>query len=101
MVHLELEKMGAQLIEHQRQQEELLRIDPAKINSENKVRSGSLVQTSNGWYYIGIPWGKLMVGTEVCFVISPISPIGKLMIGKSAGESFSWNKQIIEVKQIL
>ena len=90
-VHLELEKMGKQMQEHNRKCEELERFNPSKLESNTHVRSGSLVETSEGWFYIITSLGKLTTESGDCFVVSASSPIGAALLGKQAGEVFQWN----------
>ena len=92
-VHLELENMGKQMQEHNRKCEELERFNPTKLVSNNQVRSGSLVETSEGWFYIITSFGKLTLPSGDCFIISAASPIGQALHGKRVGEAFSWNLQ--------
>ena len=90
-VHLELEKMGKQMQEHNRKCEELERFNPSKLEVNNHVRSGSLVETSEGWFYIITSIGKIATPSGDCFIISAVSPIGLALLGKQAGEAFQWN----------
>lgn len=64
------------------------------------VRNGSLVYTSKGIFYISISAGQIKVEDQLVFAISSASPIGKLMIGKKVGESFSFNQSDYTVKKI-
>jgi hypothetical protein len=90
-VHLELEKMGKQMQEHKRKCEELERFNPSKLESNDHVRSGSLVETSAGWFYIITSFGKLTTPSGDCFIISAASPIGQALFGKKIGEAFQWS----------
>ena len=90
-VHLELEKIGKQMQEHNRKCEELERFNPSKLESNTHVRSGSLVETSEGWFYIITSLGKLTTESGDCFVVSASSPIGAALLGKQEGEVFQWN----------
>ena len=92
-VHLELEKMGKQMQEHNRKVEEVERFHPSKISSTSEVRSGSLVETNTGWFYVITSLGKLTTQAGDCFVISAASPIGQALLGKKVGEAFRWNLQ--------
>ena len=92
-VHLELEKIGKQMQEHNRKCEELERFNPSKLESNTHVRSGSLVETSEGWFYIITSLGKLTTESGDCFVVSASSPIGAALLGKQEGEVFQWNLQ--------
>jgi len=92
-VHLELEKMGKQMQEHNRRSEEMERFNPSKISISQEVRAGSLVETNSGWFYIITSLGKLTLETGDCYIISAASPIGSALLGKQAGEVFHWNLQ--------
>ncbi|SDZ91312.1 3-oxoacyl-ACP synthase [Pedobacter hartonius] len=65
------------------------------------VRNGSLVNTSKGMFYISISAGQLNVEDRQVFAISAASPIGNLLIGKKAGESFSFNQNEYTIQDIL
>lgn len=64
------------------------------------VRNGSLVYTSKGIFYISISAGQIKVEDQLVFAISSASPIGKLMIGKKRGESFSFNQSDYTIEDI-
>ena len=68
--------------------------------SGDTVRNGSLVYTSKGIFYISISAGQLHVDEKLVFAISAASPIGQLLIGKKAGESFSFNQNDYTIKGI-
>jgi transcription elongation GreA/GreB family factor len=99
-VHLELEKMGKQMQEHNRRSEELERFNPAKISATQEVRAGSLVETNSGWFYIITSLGKLTTPSSDCYIISAASPIGQALLGKQVGEDFQWNGRTGKVVQI-
>jgi transcription elongation GreA/GreB family factor len=99
-VHLELEKMGKQMQEHNRRSEEVERFNPSKISISQEVRFGSLVETNAGWFYIITSLGKLTTQSGDCYIISAASPIGQALLGKQAGEDFQWNGRKGEVVSI-
>lgn len=99
-VHLELEKMGKQMQEHNRKCEELERFNPSKLESNNHVRSGSLVETNSGWFYIITSLGKFTTSSGDCYIISAASPIGHALLGKEVGAVFQWNGRKGEVVAI-
>jgi hypothetical protein len=70
-------------------------------SSGDTVRNGSLVYTSKGIFYISISAGQLNVEDQHVFAISAASPIGQLLIGRKAGESFSFNQNDYTVQEIL
>ncbi|WP_034240460.1 3-oxoacyl-ACP synthase [Aquimarina atlantica] len=97
MLQLEREKAGKQLAEVQKLQEIL-----AKINSSpsEHIHLGSLVITSQGDYFISISVGKLSIENRSYFAIAANSPIGKLLLGKTTGDRFSFNGNEIVIKQV-
>ncbi|MBD3748678.1 MAG: GreA/GreB family elongation factor [Sphingobacteriales bacterium] len=62
-----------------------------------QIGFGSLVATNIGRFFISIALGEIKIDTENIFVISPASPIGKLMIGKQSGETFKMNQKQVEI----
>lgn len=65
------------------------------------VRNGSLVSTNKGLFYVAISVGQIDVEGERLFAISAISPIGKLLLGKKAGDSFSFNQNEYSILDML
>jgi hypothetical protein len=97
MLQLEREKAGKQLAEVQKLQEILGKIN---ISPSKHIRLGSLVVTSQGYYFISISVGKLSIGDKSYFAIAANSPIGKLLLGKTTGNHFSFNGNEIIIKQV-
>ena len=89
MAQLETEKLIGQLSEILKTQTTLEKINPDKNN--DTIFVGSLVTTNNGVFYISVGIGKIKVNTNSYFVISPISPIGKLLMGLKSKDTFSFN----------
>ena len=76
----------------QQAQEMKATIEKLSLSHREAIGPGSLVQTDQGWLYLAIGIGKLVVeGTEV-FVISPSAPIGTLLVGKKAGDRFTFRE---------
>jgi transcription elongation GreA/GreB family factor len=95
MAHLESEKNAKQLVEINK----LKRVLPylKDYKQSNKAELGSLVNTNTGNYYLSISLGKLTLHAKDYFLISAVTPIGKLLIGKSIGDSVSFNGKSIEI----
>ena len=64
------------------------------------VRNGAVVYTNKGIFYISISAGQIKVDEQLVFAVSFASPIGKLMIGKRIGESFSFNQNEYTIQKI-
>lgn len=73
----------------------------ADIREAVTVRSGSLVLTNQGSFYISISAGQLQLDGKTYFAISAASPIGKLLIGKSVSEEVAFNGKKYLIEQIL
>jgi transcription elongation GreA/GreB family factor len=97
MLQLEREKAGKQLAEVQKLQEVLAKIN---ISPSEHIHLGSLVITSQGHYFISISVGKLSIEDKSYYAIAANSPIGKLLLGKTTGDRFSFNGNEIVIKQV-
>lgn len=82
------------------QQQKAVLLSLADVTETTKVRSGSLVITNNGSFYISISAGQLQLEGKTYFAISAASPIGKLLIGKEVGEKFDFNGKNYLIKEI-
>jgi len=97
MVQRELESMGKRLTELNEKANFLRSIE---LKPTDTVRSGSLVETNIGVYFIAIGHGRLERDSETYFVISPASPIGQSMLGKKKGEEFSFNGKVVAILDV-
>lgn len=70
------------------------------IPKTSRIDIGSLVYTNNNCFYLSVGLGKINVAKKTVFVISGISPIGKVLIGKSKGDKFTFNNSNIEILEI-
>jgi transcription elongation GreA/GreB family factor len=89
MLQLEREKAGNQLKDIQVQQETF-----SKVNIHSKfdvVCLGSLVKTNVATYFIAISVGKIVINDITYFAISPSSPIGQMLLGKTVSDTFMFN----------
>lgn len=98
MLQLEMEKAGQQLTSILQMKETLSRINIAKKSSA--VSLGTLVETNSGTYFISVSAGEITLDSKNYFAISIASPIGKLMLGKKAGEELTWNGKEINIHKI-
>ncbi len=89
MMQIEQEKLSNQLTLLLQQEQVLKRIDP---NAKSEVViNGSLVKTNQGWIYLSIPLGKIVVDGENVMCLSAQSPLGQKMVGKKADERVNVN----------
>jgi len=99
MMHLEKEKNARQLAEHLKLKKVLAQINPEE--SSQQVGLGSLIITNSGIYYLSIAIGKVEIGGEMYFVISPVSPIGNLLLNAQVGSELEFNGRKIMVEEII
>jgi hypothetical protein len=98
MMHLEKEKHARQLAEHIKLKKVLAQINPEEAHQIAGL--GSLIKTNSGIYYLSIAVGKVEIGGENYFIISPASPIGNLLINTQVGSELSFNGKKIIVELI-
>ena len=88
MIQLEQEKLGKQLGEVEQLHEILSKA--SQVKTKDRVVLGSLVQTTSGTYYLTISAGKIVVSNQEYIAIALDTPIGKLLLGKKPGGTFSF-----------
>ena len=99
MLQLEREKAGNQLAEIQKIKEGFSKIDISK--TAKTVGLGSLVYTSNANYFIGISAGELTADNTKFYAISPTTPIGQLLLGKTVGNHIVFREQKFIIKEVV
>ena len=99
MLQLEREQLGAQLSEILKVKESLYKIDSNKVS--NSVGFGSVVCTTHSKYFIAISAGELSVNNDKVYAISPITPIGRLLLGKTVGDEVSFRDMEFKIVSIM
>jgi transcription elongation GreA/GreB family factor len=98
MAQLEQEKLTKQINEFLELQSTLLKINPERKHAS--IELGSLVETNNGWYYFSIGLGAVQIEGHTFFAMNPLAPIGKLLLGKRAGEKVEFNGNVTEILSV-
>lgn len=99
MAQIELDKLQQQLQNQMELQAELLKIKP-EVETE-KVGFGSLVETSNGIYFISIGMGKVMLDDTSFYAISLASPLGQALKGAQKGDTLTFNRDNIQIISVI
>jgi transcription elongation GreA/GreB family factor len=86
MMHLEQEKSNQKLLEFYAQKAILAKINPTE--NAKLVNLGSVVRVNQLLLFIATALPKIVVEQETIFAISPQSPLGTKIYGKTAGHSF-------------
>lgn len=98
MAQIEVERLGKQL-----EQQLLIKEALSKVNTNvtlSDVSLGAVVETTAGRFFIAVGLGKVVVDQTVFFVTSPVSPIGKELQTKAAGDHFLFkgnNESILKI----
>lgn len=98
MLQLEMEKASLQL-DGIYTMERILK----KINIKDSatiVRLGSLVITNKTNYFMAISAGKITIDNQLYYAISTSSPIGKLLLGKTIGDTFIFNNKTLAINGV-
>jgi transcription elongation GreA/GreB family factor len=66
----------------------------------DSARTGSLIETEKYFYFISIGLGNIVVDDQTYILVSPASPVAKLLEGKKAGEQFTLNSQSIIIRDL-
>lgn len=98
MMHLEQEKLNQKLAEIIGQKNSIDKIDADAIHT--KVALGSLVQTNEMLFYISAALPKIQLENKTIIAVSPQSPLGSQLMGKSLGDEVVINSNRFQIKFI-
>lgn len=99
MIQLEREKLAQQ---RERNDQDIKTLDALKNKTTTVyIAPGALVNTSLASYFLAVPADAFSHNDKKIYCISPQSPIGQLLLGKKAGESFSFRGNSIKVLEVL
>ncbi len=98
MVQIEIDNLEHQLSRLLKSHSELVQLSTAPFVKE--ARTGSMVVTSVVNYYISSGIGKMELNGNFYYAISATSPIGALLLGKSAGDSIHFRGMEILIKEL-
>jgi transcription elongation GreA/GreB family factor len=60
---------------------------------------GSLVQTNEMLFYISAALPKITIDNKTIIAVSPESPLGSQLLGKSVGDEITINNNRFQIKQ--
>ena len=98
MMHLEQEKLNQKLAEKIKKKNVVDKIDADAIH--NKIALGSLVQTNDMLFYISAALPKIQLENKTIIAVSPQSPLGSQLLGKSLGDEIVINTNRFQIKAI-
>ena len=98
MMQLEQEKISKQLKEVLAQKTDLTKMGYTAPSLE--IKKGSLVNTGRGFVFIAVAYGKIIVDETTVMAISPSSPLGAALLGKTRGSETHFNSIRYHIKSI-
>ncbi|MFL5762962.1 MAG: hypothetical protein ACJ77K_03400 [Bacteroidia bacterium] len=101
MAQIEQEKAQKQLNEATRMQDEFLRLSTSSGSASNIISISSIVLTDKQHFFISVPLGSVQTDYGTFQVISPVSPIGKMMLGRREGEKLEFNGNTFVIEKVL
>lgn len=97
-LHIEQEKIANKLKEALEQKAILSKLDITQVS--NKVVLGSLVKTNHLTVLVSTALPKITVDNQAVFAISPQSPLGLQLMGKSIDDEFLVNNVTYQIVTI-
>lgn len=97
-LQIEMEQISNQLSILLNHRQALRQIDPEVTSI--MVEQGSLVETSIGFFYFSTSIGKISFKNTSAFCLSLTAPLGKEMMGKTAGDTVAFNGKKIQILNI-
>lgn len=98
MMQQEISRNEAQLYEAMKLKHALAQISIEKTHKT--VQAGSVVLTSSGNFFISISAGQFQHGKDSFISISSSSPIGRLLMGLTAGSKIDFNGKSFEILDV-
>lgn len=99
MMKQEINKASQQLVIYEKMKSMLTKLNPEA--QAVKIGLGSLVHTSEGWYYFSVSIGKVDAGKEKAYVLSLASPLGREALSKMKGDIIDFRGRKIEILDVL
>jgi transcription elongation GreA/GreB family factor len=100
MLQLDTEMNTKQLVEAIKLKADLQKVEVTLSQTHSFAQVGSLILTNQASYFIAISAGKITLESKDFYAISPTAPICKSLLGLKAGDTFTFNKQNIVVKEV-
>ena len=98
MMQQEIDRNRKQLEEAKKMKIALEQVEA--YQSSDIVHVGSLVVTNLGSFFISISRGQIQIEGTTYFAISPVSPIGILLMRQKQGHEFQFNGKAIKIEAI-
>ncbi len=98
MGHLQKDMHSRQLAEYIKELAVLHAVKTETLYTSG--RSGAVVKGDNITFFIAAGLGKQQVGSDILFFLSPQAPLARLLQSKKAGDSFTFGKEQILIREV-
>jgi len=88
MLQIEREQLGNQMAAIKQDLEIIYRIDSQATS--DLIHLGSLVYTTNAIYFVSVSAGVFAIKDHRVVALSSAAPVARQMLGKTSGDSFTW-----------
>ena len=95
MMQQEKDKQATQLAQALELRQQLEHIDPAQ--SFEEIRAGSLMMTNEGYYYLTVSLGKIILEQKTVYVLSAASPLGQALLRRRVGDKIQFQQRTIQI----
>ncbi len=99
MMQLETEKYAVQLDESLKLKQVLSQIKPDL--QHDFVALGSAVTTNHGNFFIAVSAGKIDLGENIYYAVSPVSPIGSKLLGAKTNDKITFNDKFYQIQEVV
>ncbi|WP_256012161.1 GreA/GreB family elongation factor [Desertivirga xinjiangensis] len=99
MMQQEISRNQTQLHEARKLKHALSAINPDK--GHEIVQAGSVVLTSQGNFFIAISAGQVKIADRSYFAVSPISPMGRALMGSTKGATVMFNHKEFTILDVI
>lgn len=99
MMQLEKEKYAQQLAQAQNLRQQLEQLDNPQSTSLH-IQRGTLLRSNEGWYYLSVSLGKIILDGKTVFVLSAASPLGQVLLGKKIGDKILFQGRSIHILEL-
>jgi len=99
MINLEKGKIFEQLTNTEKMLLSLKSLDLNKASIKGEL--GALITTNSAVYFIAVSLGKVVLSGNDYYVLSPMSPVGRALLYKQAGDEIHFAGKTSKIESIL
>ena len=98
MMQQEKDKQAIQLAQAQELRQQLEQLAPNLVYKA--IQPGSLVLTNEGYYYLAVSLGKIILDQKNVYVLSAASPLGQALLRRRVGDKIQFQQRNILIMEL-